>query len=68
MEIQLFKRNEYSYDYVIFRTRPFKFCWFKDYGEWFVYITIGKYWVRFSSVGFLKGKERPSKFSKTTKS
>lgn len=41
---------------LILVTRLFKFRWFTDCGEWFIYIEFGKRWVRFSSAGFMKSK------------
>lgn len=34
----------------------FRFSWFTDCGEWFIYIHIGSKWWRFSSCGFIKSK------------
>jgi len=61
MKIKLFKKyytiheGYQGIDFIIFKTKWFQFKWFTDYGEWFVYIYLGKRWVRFSSCGFMKG-------------
>jgi hypothetical protein len=45
-----------KFDYVEIKSRFFGFYWFVDCGEWFIYITIGKRWWRFSSCGYLSGR------------
>jgi len=34
-----------------------RFHWFTEEGEWFIYLIFFKYWVRFSSCGFLRGRK-----------
>lgn len=43
---------------LVFRIKLISFSWFTDCGDWFVYITLGKRWYRFSSAGFMKGKHK----------
>ena len=38
-------------------SKPFQFRWFTDCGEWFIYIHLGNHWLRFSSVGYMRGKD-----------
>jgi hypothetical protein len=45
-----------GFDFILFNTKYFKFNWFTDCGEWFVYIYFGKRYFRFSGAGFLMGK------------
>ena len=47
--------SEYDYEWQIFlfKLGKFKIDWFTDYGGWFIYISIGDKYVRFSSVGFM---------------
>lgn len=43
---------------LVFKTKLFSLSWFTDCGSWFLYITLGKTWVRFSDAGFIKGKHK----------
>ena len=62
--MKLFKKYYTSHDVyqgtyiLVFRTKLVSLSWFTDCGEWFIYITIGKRWVRFSSCGFMKGRHK----------
>jgi hypothetical protein len=49
--------NGWLYFYLILNPL-FQFRWFTDCGDWFLYIHICKYYVRFSSAGFKAGKVR----------
>jgi len=40
-----FYRKEYPnecYNYIIFTNKLFQFRWFTDFGDWFLYIHLGK--------------------------
>lgn len=51
-------KNTYGGIYIFcFESEPFKFNWFTDYGEWFVYITFGETWFRFSGAGFMSSNK-----------
>ena len=39
-----------------FKIFNFKFDWFTDCGSWFLYLYLGKYYIRFSDAGFIKGR------------
>jgi hypothetical protein len=45
-------------DILIIRGKRFKIQWFTDCGEWFIYVTLGRKFYRFSGAGFLKGKTK----------
>lgn len=46
----------YGKTYFQFDTKLFEINWFKDSGEWFLYFRFMKYYMRFSSAGFMKGR------------
>ncbi len=51
-------RQDYQGIYILwFDWKIFKFRWFTDCGEWFIYIYFGKYrWIRFSGAGYMSGR------------
>lgn len=67
MELKLFERYYINFDdektlpffqgwYLIWLvTKHFQFKWFTEFGEWFLYIHLGRRWWRFSSAGYMKG-------------
>ncbi len=55
MKLKVWKRYDLGVDIFILVMKGFEVRLFTDYGEWFLYITIGKKWWRFSSAGFMKG-------------
>jgi hypothetical protein len=62
MKVSLFKKyythsGQYQgIEIIMFETELFKFKWFTDCGEWFLYIHWFQKWIRFGSAGFIKSK------------
>ena len=49
------KKTDYQGTYILmFQIKKFKFNWFTDFGEWFIYVYWDKTWMRFSSIGYSK--------------
>ncbi len=51
------KKHENGKDIFYLLTKRFQLKWFTDCGNWFLYIHVGKRWIRFSNCGFVKGMD-----------
>jgi len=51
------KENFQGWRFIYFISKPFRFRWFTDCGDWFLYIHCGKRYWRFSSAGYVSSKE-----------
>lgn len=58
------KSDEFGeiYDYIMLLAKYFSIRWFKEYGEWFLYFQLGNIFCRFSSSGFITGKNRDRRY------
>jgi len=48
----------YGKTYFELNSKYLKLNWFANCEEWFVYILVWSYFIRFSGIGFMKGKIR----------
>ncbi len=66
MKLILFEEDDFykikysgeCYNYIIFINKFIQFRWFREFGEWFLYIHLGKRFWRFGSSGYLKGEQK----------
>ncbi len=48
--------HDRAWNYLDFILGPFRFHWFYDWDSWFIYVSWGKWFYRFSPLGCFGGR------------